>query len=161
MASSSAESANLDPYAKPKPGKKPKAAAAPELVQANPRPSNTYAQRPQQGFAPPPAHQQKLMLCRYYESGKCERGSACWFAHGRDELRHPHKHASRQEAHAPMRHEPLHEEDDQSQQQCPDEALFKTRMLTTLQGAMPNRLKHTLWTHTCLKDCKMKQLQPA
>ena len=48
----------------------PKAAAAPELVQANPRPSNTYAQRPQQGFAPPPAHQQKLMLCRYYESGK-------------------------------------------------------------------------------------------
>lgn len=48
----------------------PKAAAAPEPVQANSRPSNTYAQRPQQGFAPPPAHQQKLMLCRYYESGK-------------------------------------------------------------------------------------------
>lgn len=131
MAGSSAETANLDPYAKPKPGKKPKAAAAPEPVQVNSRPSNTYAQRPQQGFAPPPAHQQKLMLCRYYESGKCERGSACWFAHGRDELRHPHKHASRQEAHAPMRHEPSHEEDDQ--QQCPDEALFKTRMCVYFQ----------------------------
>ena len=117
----------------------PKAAVAPEPAQANSRPSNTYAQRPQQGFAPPPAHQQKLMLCRYFEAGKllcadqslasthtichiveiqnstlfqplsvlqklwvlfvgkCERGSACWFAHGRDELRHPHKHASRQE----------------------------------------------------------------
>ncbi len=37
------------------------------------------------------------------------------------------------QAHAPMRHEPLHEEDDQSQQQCPDEALFKTRMCVYFQ----------------------------
>lgn len=29
--------------------------------------------------------------------GECQRGSGCWFAHGRDELRNPHKHASRQQ----------------------------------------------------------------
>ena len=34
--------------------------------------------------------------CQHFV-GECQRGSGCWFAHGRDELRNPHKHASRQQ----------------------------------------------------------------
>lgn len=118
-------------------------------------------------------------------SGLCERGAACWFAHGRDELRHPHKHASRQEvrqsflqlcvpayvrascyltgfcgtialahvlsvanqlsisfcwwnesmlsglqAHNPA---PSNSGSNEVQEQCPDEALFKTRMCAYFQ----------------------------
>lgn len=100
MAGKNAEPANLDPYVKPKPGNKvsillptislvlitlqlpsvlnvcgwilqPKATTLPDTAPSNARSANIPAQRNQQApFAPPPAHQQKLILCRYYEAGK-------------------------------------------------------------------------------------------
>lgn len=100
MAGKIAEPANLDPYVKPKPGNKvsilfptislvlitlrlpsvlnvcgwilqPKATTLPDPAPSNARSANIQAQRHHQApFAPPPAHQQKLILCRYYEAGK-------------------------------------------------------------------------------------------
>lgn len=123
--------AKLDPYVKPKPGQKPKQ-ATPEIAPPAVRPTSAQMQRTQQAFCPPPQEQQKLSLCRFFEEGYCQRGSSCWFAHGRDELRHPQKHTTRQQAHTFK--QPVYE-DDQDQEQCPDEALFKTRMcIYFLQG---------------------------
>ncbi|KAL3146353.1 hypothetical protein ABBQ32_003043 [Trebouxia sp. C0010 RCD-2024] len=142
-------SSQLDPYVKPKPGKKPKA-ALPDSLAASSRPLSANSQSTGRTGFPPPAEKQNLVSCKYFEQGECQRGSGCWFAHGRDELRNPHKHASRQQAHAPKQHQHQHQQQNHvlnEDEQCPDEALFKTRMCVYYMQGRCQRGKSCTFAH--------------
>ena len=47
-------------------------------------------------------HQGLLRTHTVRYPGLCQRGSKCWYAHGKEELRNPQKHASRQEVSNPL-----------------------------------------------------------
>ena len=51
------------------------------------------------------------------------------------------------QAHAPVRHDASHEEEDSSQDQCPDEALFKTRMCVYFQQGRCQRGSTCTFAH--------------